>query len=550
MCSRQLLPLCRQLFRRSQLNRPQTKPAKSASGIETNYPSGLPDPAVEALTERLKTLEEIERDTFRQLIEARSKTLDWWFSFLALFTGVIGVLGALVPFLMARQAHHQVEQDRKLIESDKQSVQATCREIEAVKARVEALLADAENDREGIAKLHSDATKDSALLKQFLPPTEILGVDESRAITPLEETIRVAAESVATTANADPLDRLRAEALLAGGANDAEKALNLWTALDSLHAGDPQTVFNIAFWAQKLAEAEHKSGHPVDARRLWELANKRFKQALSIKPDMHAAANSWGIMLATEASTFARSDLLKALQIWDLAGQRFQQAISIKPNNHQAFYNWGVALLAKANALASTDLSEARKHWHQAADCFQQALSILPDKHDAANNWGVVLTTEADALADSNLPEANRLWQQAAELFRQALSIKPDKHTAASNWGEALLSEFSRIRQSHPERAGHLLRQAISLLELHAQRAPGIVAYNLACAYACAGSVSDCVNWLKKAREHAGLPPRIHIETDKNLDDLRNDPQFQQWWTETFNDNGEPMGPRDSVLPD
>ena len=192
------------------------------------------------------------------------------------------------------------------------------------------------------------------------------------------------------------------------------------------------------------------------ARRLWAAAAERYAQALAIKPDMHEAANNWGIALNAEARAIAPTDLAAARRLWAASSKRYAQALTIKPDKHDAAFNWGIALNAEARAVAPTDLAEARRLWAAAAERYAQALAIKPDVHDAANNWGNALDAEARAVAPTDLAEARHLWAAAAERYAQALAIKPDMHDAAYNWGNALDAEARAVAPTDLAEARHL----------------------------------------------------------------------------------------------
>jgi len=140
------------------------------------------------------------------------------------------------------------------------------------------------------------------------------------------------------------------------------------------------------------------------------------------------------------------------------------------------------------------------------------------------------LDNEALAVAGGDLVAARALWNQAGEKYRQALAIKPDMHEAANNFGSALVSEANAIAASDSAEAEQLLNQAEQLLLRHADAAPGLVAYNLACVYGLRGNAHDCLRWLRVSQEHGKLPDCKHLREDKDLDPVRNDPEFAEWF--------------------
>jgi len=58
---------------------------------------------------------------------------------------------------------------------------------------------------------------------------------------------------------------------------------------------------------------------------------------------------------------------------------------------------------------------------------------------------------------------------------------------------------------------------------------PGAGAYNGACAYALLGEPEKCREWLATTREFDALPPVEHIESDPDLDSVRDEEWFQEY---------------------
>ena len=245
-----------------------------------------------------------------------------------------------------------------------------------------------------------------------------------------------------------------------------------------------------------------------------------------------------GNALQDEAQALAqRDDLEGAKTKWLAAGEKYQQALKFKPDMPDAANNWGIALAKEAQALVQRDdLEGAKDKWLAAGEKYEKALHIKPDKHEAANNWGNALDDEAQALAQrGNLDGAKDKWEMAGEKYEKALHIKPDYHVAADNWATSLTHLYHATAPA--QGAVAFFAPVQNLLEQHAQMSTSgreSVAYNLACIYALQNDVARCLEQLEINRLSSFAQSRAHMEQDKDLDAVRQQPAFQAWWNKHF----------------
>ncbi len=158
----------------------------------------------------------------------------------------------------------------------------------------------------------------------------------------------------------------------------------------------------------------------------------------------------------------------------------------------------------------------------QAGEKYAAALAIKPDKHEALNNWGSALGMQAERQQGE---EADQLLAQAGEKFAAALEIKPDMHEALSNWGSALLVQSACKTGDEAERLwGEAEKRLLQAEEI----ATGSGAYNLACVAAFRGDVNACRKWLETTIKHDSLPSRAHLESDSDLNSVRDEAWFQE----------------------
>lgn len=480
------------------------KPAAPKQASNTSPASNTADTNadVQELKARIKELEAME-------LEGQRKTIDWWFSFLAVLTAIMAIFGALIPFLMARK-------DKEIIEQDKAQIRKLLDEVKGMKD-------DAEGSVKEIHRHEAEAKAAKETVLSF----------QSGAASSSEKEVREAVDKIEQDKTADPLLRLRAEAIAASQAEYAAKAYALWKALTELEPNDAGAQFNAGYWAFELSvNAQH------DEKIHWlRLAENHYSQAHSIKPDSHATANNWGLALSNEAEALPRTELNAAHKLRAQAIEKYRLALSIKPNSHEAASNYGNVLANEAHALSTIELNSARALWVQAGEMYQLALSIKSDMHSAADSWGNALATEANALPEIQLDAARALWKQAGEKHQLALRIKPDDHQAASNYANDLADEARVITISNIEQSQQLLNQAEQLLLAHVDAAPDMVSYNLACVYGQRKDVQSCLHWLTVCQAHKKLPDCAHLNTDKDLDAVRESPEFIAWLATVCNDN-------------
>ena len=180
-------------------------------------------------------------------------------------------------------------------------------------------------------------------------------------------------------------------------------------------------------------------------------------------------------------------------------------------------------LRLRAEAVAASQEKKSSK-----AYALWSALTNLDaDDHIAQFNAGYCAYELGDrAQADEKL----RWLKLAGQHFEQVLRLKPDDHKAASNWGAALISEAIAIKANDAQHSRRLLDQAKQLLLVHEDAAPGVVAYNLACVYGVCGDVQACLKWLRVSQKHEKLPDCAHLRDDKDLEAVRNTPEFAEWF--------------------
>ena len=273
-------------------------------------------------------------------------------------------------------------------------------------------------------------------------------------------------------------------------------------------------------WGNALVvQAKRQQGEEAD--QLFVQAGEKYAAALAIKPDAHGALCNWGGALTMQAE---RQQGEEADQLLAQAGEKLAAALAIKPDMHEALNNWGSALWMQAERQQAERQQgeEANQLFVQAGEKYAAALEIKPDAHEALYNWGLTLWMQAERQQGE---EADQLLAQAGEKYAAALEIKPDAHEALNNWGNALLVQSACKTGDEAER---LWGEAEKRLLEADKIAAGSSAYGLACVAALRGDVNACRKWLEAAIKHDSLPSRAHLESDSDLNSVRDEAWFQE----------------------
>jgi len=292
---------------------------------------------IQDLKEQIQRLEDRERHNYLLVLEGERKTIDWWFSFLAVVTTLLAFFGVLIPFLMGRKDKEIIEEDKRQIRETKSQIETHKLEIERHKERIEEYASLSQSKYGVITNTHDEILKKVNTAKKL----------EASEAKKIKESVKAVQDDRAS----DPSRGLRAEAIAASQSGDVERANSLWRALATLQPEDALVRFNAGYWAQGLAK-NSKSPESV----FWERqAGKQYAEALRLKPDMHEAANNWGVALSNEARAVARHDLAEARRLWQQAAAKYTETLRLKPDEHAAANNLGNALLSEAGALPSQE---------------------------------------------------------------------------------------------------------------------------------------------------------------------------------------------------
>ncbi|MDO8344948.1 MAG: hypothetical protein Q7T48_17235 [Cellvibrio sp.] len=266
---------------------------------------------------------------------------------------------------------------------------------------------------------------------------------------------------------------------------------------------NPAHLNNLA-WAYTMQGNElFREARFKKHEQLFQECLGKYKKAVEINPNMNEAFNNWAYALYELA-------LIKNDEtIFQLSCDKCQQATAINPNMHEAFNNWGNALsnIAKLNGDEPVFLKSFEK--------YQQAINIKSDMYEAFSNWGSALSELAKLKADEVI------LLEGLDKFQEAAKIRPDDYETLNNWGNALLLGYELFKKTQ------FLNQAQDILT-SAEKLDADHVYNLACLYSRINGKDKCKEKLLRCRDAKTLPNKAHLRDDKDLENVRNEPWFEE----------------------
>lgn len=206
-------------------------------------------------------------------------------------------------------------------------------------------------------------------------------------------------------------------------------------------------------WGTEIErQADEAEGEIADG--LYQEAFEKYKEAISIKPDLREAYNNWGVCLRNLAKSSGGEE---ADRLYFEAFRKFEEAILLNPEEYEPYNNWAIGL---ANLAETKNEVEAEKLYYQAFEKYQEALKNKPDLVEVYNNWGVCLKNLAELKREE---DAEMLYLEAFQKFKAAIKLKPDFVMSYINWGIAI-RHLAKLKRTHDAPA--LYEEAIDKYKL------------------------------------------------------------------------------------
>jgi hypothetical protein len=319
------------------------------------------------LKKRLDDLDSQKLEREKVEVERNRKSIDWWFSALAIMTTIVAALGALFPFLMARK-------DKELLKVELAGVKNDRADIQRMKDDVQKVLNESKTDSAEIKAHKVESERDRTIVKNRLP--DIMADSQQMAA------IIKTADRVMKSPDSSAIETLRAQAVKASEEQDNDLALLLWQRILSDISTDLQASFYYANCVQKkYSNSDNISWHEfnsiVKAYSAAEAndisANKELKNFW--------IPNNWGNTLADYAEKISDAQPTLSQELRNLAQEKYSEALIIKPDYFKAIMNWGTVLADEANHIAKSDLQAAKILWEKSKQKYLEVLKINPNMH-------------------------------------------------------------------------------------------------------------------------------------------------------------------------
>jgi TolB-like protein/Tfp pilus assembly protein PilF len=208
------------------------------------------------------------------------------------------------------------------------------------------------------------------------------------------------------------------------------------------------------------------------------------QKALELDPELAEAHVSRGLAISQNMQ-------------YEEAEKEFETAIRLNPKLFDAYYLYGRTLKVQG------------KH-KEAARLFEQASQVRPEDYQTPS---FLVTAYEDLNLEKKAVEANL---RAVEVFKKHLELNPDDSRALN------LGAFSLLKAGDKKMAVEWIERAVSL-----DPEETAIFYNAACFYSRLGNVEKALDYFEKTID-SGYSSREWIESDSDLDLIRNHPRFKE----------------------
>lgn len=161
---------------------------------------------------------------------------------------------------------------------------------------------------------------------------------------------------------------------------------------------------------------------------------------------------------------------------------------------------------------------------------FNKIIELSSQNISHINNIVVVLCGMAQ---DSNRVKRDFLFQKAEILLSAIEKVAPFDSTTLKNFAALRIEQ---AREAEAQRREELLQQAEESLNRILPSEQKITFFNRACIAALRGQQERALELLEECRKAGTLPPREHLEKDKDMDSLRDLDAFREFLKRAYPD--------------
>ena len=395
-------------------------PVQGTSGTEDDTSVETDPPARLAIPAEVEV--EIQRrfnDLRRELLDDRTKLVDWWLTATSIFLTLLGIVAVIAGYLSFKRFREIETEARKSVEAAKQHETAA----KDIRERIEGLLSESEERVQHIRGMTAEAAdKNPAKANQAAA-----NVRENPTASLIDKAIAQAVSLQQKGTRNEAIKKWRGIASIAEGA-DNNLAAHAWFSVGYLlQDKDPKGSISAYDEAIRLkpdyAEVYNNRGNAKGALGRHDAAIADFDQAIRLKPDLAEAYSNRG------TAKGVRGEHEAAIADCD-------EAIRLKPDDAAAYSNRGNA-------------KRARGEYEGAIADYDEAIRLKPDLAEAYSNRG----DAKDALGR---------YDAAIDDYDEAIRLKPDLAEAYSNRGtakgvrgehEAAIADFDEAIRLKPDLA-------------------------------------------------------------------------------------------------
>lgn len=240
-------------------------------------------------------------------------------------------------------------------------------------------------------------------------------------------------------------------------------------------------------------------------------------------------ANTYSLKAIVQAKISIQSSEL----LWKKADSYYDVSLKLNPKTIDACNYWGMSHIKRADIFLTSDAHRARNSFSSASDKFQLSLEIDPENLDALISMAGSCSEEAKiAEEEGDFSVAKALWKKSIAATEKALILASDHFYVYRRYG---LTCLEQSRNKNNEDKKNLLKKAETMFLKSEEILSGSSSYDIACVFSHFEDTDSTIYWLNKAAELKMLPPRSHIETDRDLCHARANPKFIEWFNKNFN---------------